>query len=354
MAKLSSFAEEFLLEVFQAHNKIITERNYDDFVFRALGESGESGEAFARAQYPQLLAFIKDSAQYEAAYSVLEDGRSKALFKQVLLFRILGHKHVKLPSNTPFYWEMRERAQNIAQTSSLPYTFGNLGSLQHFEFAWQGHEVKLDCFWGGPFYMFFIGQYHLKDPVRICVESGDHVIDAGACFGDSAIAFSYMTGEAGRVYSFDFVKDHVDITNYNIAQNALAQKNVTVLPYGLGDVDNKDAQLEQHDINPAQRIDLNLSDDEIPTRTLDSLYRDGVVERVDFIKMDIESFEPNALRGAVEVIRKFKPKLAISVYHTYDHMHEIPLLIKEILPEYKLYLDHHTIFHRETVLYAQV
>ena len=75
-------------------------------------------------------------------------------------------------------------------------------------------------------------------------------------------------------------------------------------------------------------------------------------EPVSFIKLDIEGAEPQALRGAAHVIRAQKPRLAVCVYHHIRHLWDIPLAIHELVPEYKIYLRHHTNLEYETVCYA--
>lgn len=77
-------------------------------------------------------------------------------------------------------------------------------------------------------------------------------------------------------------------------------------------------------------------------------------EKVTFIKMDIEGAEPQALRGARNLIQTQKPRLAICIYHDFKHLWEIPLYLKELAPEYKIYLRHHTNLEYETVCYAVV
>lgn len=79
---------------------------------------------------------------------------------------------------------------------------------------------------------------------------------------------------------------------------------------------------------------------------------DFISENVTFIKMDIEGAEMPALEGCKKTIEKYKPKLAICVYHKVDDLWKIPLFIKKLNPEYKLYLRHYSSTFAETVCYA--
>ena len=60
------------------------------------------------------------------------------------------------------------------------------------------------------------------------------------------------------------------------------------------------------------------------------------------------------LLGAKKSIKKYRPKLAICIYHNAVDFYEIPILIKEILPDYHLSIRHHSPTLCETVLYAWV
>lgn len=77
-------------------------------------------------------------------------------------------------------------------------------------------------------------------------------------------------------------------------------------------------------------------------------------ENVTFIKMDIEGAELKALEGAKKTIKLNKPKLAISIYHKYEDIIDLPLKILSIVPEYNFYLRHYSTDRWETVLYAKV
>ena len=72
-----------------------------------------------------------------------------------------------------------------------------------------------------------------------------------------------------------------------------------------------------------------------------------------FISMDIEGAELSALKGMRETIKHNMPKLAISVYHSPEHLWEIVLFLHELVPEYKFYLRNYTSYSFETVLYAK-
>lgn len=75
-------------------------------------------------------------------------------------------------------------------------------------------------------------------------------------------------------------------------------------------------------------------------------------DEVTTIKMDLEGAELEALKGARHTIVRCKPKLAISIYHKPEDMWILPLYVKELAPEYRLYIRHHSIGQWDTVLYA--
>ena len=68
--------------------------------------------------------------------------------------------------------------------------------------------------------------------------------------------------------------------------------------------------------------------------------------------MDIEGAELNALKGAEETIRAFRPKLAISAYDKDNDLFDLADYLNSLAIGYRFYLDHFTIFHEETILFA--
>lgn len=71
-----------------------------------------------------------------------------------------------------------------------------------------------------------------------------------------------------------------------------------------------------------------------------------------FIKYDLEGAERPALQGAESTIRRFRPKLAISVYHLADDLWDLPSVIAGMTPGYKYFLRHYSFLSFETVFYA--
>lgn len=76
--------------------------------------------------------------------------------------------------------------------------------------------------------------------------------------------------------------------------------------------------------------------------------------RVDMIAMDIEGSELNALEGAQGVINDQRPILAISAYHKLEHLWEIPLYIKSLSSDYRIYFAHHRWNMHDTVCYGMI
>ena len=74
--------------------------------------------------------------------------------------------------------------------------------------------------------------------------------------------------------------------------------------------------------------------------------------KIDFIKLNIEGSELDALSGAKARIQADKPILAIHAYHKPSHIWEVPLMIKSINPEYKLYFRQQDSSLMESVFFA--
>jgi FkbM family methyltransferase len=128
-------------------------------------------------------------------------------------------------------------------------------------------------------------------------------------------------------------------------------KNVTILPYAAYSCEKTMKFKMNRGMIQFETFNIeSMPTEEIQTKKIDDI-ADGYVS---FIKMDIEGAEYEALKGAAVTIKKYKPTLAISIYHSIKDIIEIPKFLSELVPEYCFYLRHHSAHIFETVLYAVV
>lgn len=93
------------------------------------------------------------------------------------------------------------------------------------------------------------------------------------------------------------------------------------------------------------------------TVTADTVRLDDVLgdRRITLLKMDIEGAEKAALEGAEKLIKSQRPKLAVCVYHRIEDLWEIPIMLKNWVPEYSISIRHHAKWWvSETVCYAWI
>lgn len=87
--------------------------------------------------------------------------------------------------------------------------------------------------------------------------------------------------------------------------------------------------------------------------TIDHFFSSNDMKKVDFIKLDVEGSEINALKGGQRTISICMPKLAISIYHKPNDLFEILNFVKLIFPFYRNFaIGHYSIHQGETVLYV--
>lgn len=91
---------------------------------------------------------------------------------------------------------------------------------------------------------------------------------------------------------------------------------------------------------------------DVNTISIDELVKEKDIQKVDFIKMDIEGSELRALKGGFETIKRDRPQLAICIYHMPEDIVDIPIWLYENLKNYKFRLGHYSNMYTETVLYA--
>jgi hypothetical protein len=116
---------------------------------------------------------------------------------------------------------------------------------------------------------------------------------------------------------------------------------VIVYPKGVWDKDDVLTLHVHHDNSAADSFLIKDQKEDEHTveaqlTTIDKMVSELKLDRVDFVKMDIEGAEPNALRGGRGTLAKYHPRLAMSVYHEPDHPVVVPQIIREAWSGYRM------------------
>jgi len=173
-------------------------------------------------------------------------------------------------------------------------------------------------------------------------------VDCGAYIGDSALEFmSRVGGKYERIYSFEPDNE----TYMTMRENLHNYKNTTQINKGVWD---EECTLRFSAVNSGSshiKSSSEVTDTiEITTISLDDFFQNEP-HIPTFIKMDIEGAEKKALLGTQNIIRTYRPKLAICVYHKIEDVYELTELINS-MNGYNFRLRHYSKGASETVLYA--
>ncbi|MCZ2157345.1 MAG: FkbM family methyltransferase [Bryobacterales bacterium] len=176
--------------------------------------------------------------------------------------------------------------------------------------------------------------YRISQPDGI--HPGDVVLDCGAHVG-TFTHFALARG-AGKVISIEPSPRNVECLRRNFAAE-IAEGRVVVYPKGVW---NKD------DVMTLEQVDDNSAADtvvmhqpgahkgvEASLTTIDKLVAELGLERVDFIKMDIEGAEAPALEGAASTLKRWKPRMALAAYHKPDDGAVLPATVDRLADGYR-------------------
>jgi len=342
----SEFFDHLMARFFSSLGEL-QENNFDYERFNIAPGTYVGGDARRTFLWYQMMR--EHLAPMTRVRNLFEDETSRNLYDDLLLYRLSGHPYMRLPTNNERHWAMRKAARGYQSGSSGISGFPR--PLGRFRIEFCSESIDLQCWDGNVAWTFLLKQYYFdRDGVVIQVAPGDIVIDAGACFGDTALAFAASAGADGRVFAFDIMPGHLEVIRANLASNPLLARRIEAVEAALSE--RSDEMLYIHGDGPGAYVNDNPSQQAVTVTTIDELAAQHKLPRIDFIKMDIEGAEGAALRGAEQSIKRWRPKLAISLYHRPTDIWELPLLIDSLGVDYAYYLDHYTIHTEETVLYA--
>ncbi len=179
------------------------------------------------------------------------------------------------------------------------------------------------------------------------IELGDNEIffDIGAFDGQNSLRFGQITNGNYSIVMFE--PNPLQQKQLKILQEQ--NNNMSLIPCALSD-ENKHLFFESNR-GSSSRIESHESQSSITIKAqrLDNL---DLKFAPTFMKLDVEGAEMRVLNGATETIRRFRPRLAISVYHRPKDILEAFEFCQANLQEARYYLRQYTEGTDEIVLYC--
>jgi FkbM family methyltransferase len=139
------------------------------------------------------------------------------------------------------------------------------------------------------------------------VQPNDTVLDIGANIGMFSMLGSRLVGENGRIIAFEPTRSTFEALNENLKMNNCQNVKTERLALGdtegtifLGDVPN----------DAMNFIDKNKkSGEEVQLKLLDNYLKENDIQKVNFIKIDIEGAEMLCFRGATDMLKTHRPTI---------------------------------------------
>ena len=168
-------------------------------------------------------------------------------------------------------------------------------------------------------------------------EKFETIADLGAYNGDTLREIKPYAPRLSVAYAFEpDRRNHKKLCDYAEAETAFEIKGYKLASWNKNEIlifdgsGNRNSTLVTSDSLPTSKDKKTV---EVKADSLDNILAGG---RIDYIKYDVEGAEREALAGSCKAIESHRPALLISLYHRSEDIFELPLLIHEKYPDYKL------------------
>lgn len=202
---------------------------------------------------------------------------------------------------------------------------------------------------------------HYFHPAVLPPKKGGLYVDGGAWEGDTIQEILAFNSTA-KIIAFEPDQKNFNALCNNLEMRRFGDTTDNVLPVSVGlwsdervlrfCASGDSVHTMQARVLGDQLFNTDLAYAKIETTTIDKYL--ASFGRCDFIKMDIEGAEMEALMGARSTLIDHSPRLAISAYHEPNHLWELITLINDINPKYNFFFGHHSSCMYESVIYAKV
>lgn len=147
--------------------------------------------------------------------------------------------------------------------------------------------------------------------IRISVKPGDNCLDVGGNIGLQSIRMAQCTGSAGQVYAFEPLQHLQNKFLKNVALNRLV--NVSLFPVALSDAKGEtDFAIDENAWNQGT-FSLNHTEGSnkqmVAIKIADDLPEISALNSLSLVKIDVEGFEFNVMRGLKKTLEKHRPRI---------------------------------------------
>lgn len=252
-------------------------------------------------------------------------------------------------------WGSEGKAQDILtdeEQSQIRYLrqhfHSNIFQIAHDIFCYKNHLLPINHFEPGV----FVDGYALDTLRNMKYFSDKCIVDVGAYIGDTALILSPLT--SAKLYAFEATSKYYNLLKKTIELNNL--ENVVPIHAALG------AECGHIAINIADSCSSifmpnieSEGSEEVEMLTLDSFVEKTGL-KVGLIKVDIEGYEREFLKGAEKTIRSQRPTLLISIYHYAADFFEIKPTLEswDLGYSFKIHKPVDYSISREVILIAEL
>ena len=226
-------------------------------------------------------------------------------FRQVFMVPLLEKILLKFTIDKPMESMVIKFIPNNYQYPKETFRYANRNGINY----------KLDLYDYVDWWLYFGIKEESRTKLEKLINSTDTIIDVGTNMGSTLMNFANLTTLSGEVHGFE-----PDSVNYkrcceNIKLNNF--KNITLNNIGLGDKAGKFTMIINTPSNRGENrisaTSINNNKETIEVITLDKYVSEKKLNKVNLIKIDVEGFELNVLKGAINVLKQFKPLLFIEL-----------------------------------------
>jgi len=226
-------------------------------------------------------------------------------------FRILIWLGQKLPVSWRVALTQSPAAAWLRQFTLLPLTQGQVVVALSAPLA--GYRMRLDMRAGHRRYALGTYEPEVFALIRSHLREGQTVLDIGANIGYFTLLMAHKVGPAGRVIAFEPVPSVYAMLCDNLRLNGCNW--VQAECKAVGDVDGQGAM--QSDLNnPLSFIGhlCECGDLAVPIVSIDRYVETAGLERLDFVKIDVEGAEDRVIRGMMKTAKRLRPVILVEIH----------------------------------------